>query len=322
MKCTIFGIPQENYNFKKLENVAKGYIASGYDVEMATSGDLENWNKFANIAFIENDIPDSLDLSLFEKVVVWQNWSPSKIIKFALKYPNVKFCLGIKTPVHDATFRETYFNKFGTNDYLRCDSTNELVDLNECVGIKNNIQKLYSNVSYAYLPCTTTSDSRFVVKKDIDIVYFGTISNRPGVLETIKQLESHPRKPVIRAHFVEKGGPIHPEICVQYYRRAKVCLHEQVGPVWGEFAVRFGEASSQGCRVISYMPIYGISEYFIDELVPEHDYATNIQQAVEKSIFWCDDNNFVESKRSIMRKNSASEKDFIDRINKAFKLLD
>jgi hypothetical protein len=122
----------------------------------------------------------------------------------------------------------------------------------------------------------------------------------------------------IGIHFVENGGPIHPEVCVQYYRRAKVCIHEQVGPMWGEYAVRFGEATAQGCRVVSYAKDFTISDHFKDKLVPEHDLARNLEEAVFKIKEWVGDRR---EDRQRMRRNAPSHLDAYKRIVAAFESL-
>lgn len=322
MQAVIFGIPQENYNFKKLEGIAQALDSKKYDTLVTTGDKLKFWQKPADLAFIESNVPENFNFNLFNKVVIWQNWSPSRIEKYANRFPNVKFCLGGKSITHDKIFREDYYKRFQTYEYLRYDETQEVIDLFECSYLHNNIQKLSNNLSYAYLPCTTASDPRFRAEKDIDVVYFGTVSNRPNIVVALKSIQSLNPNIKISAHFVEKGGPIHPEICIQQYRRAKVCLHEQVGPMWGEFAVRFGEATAQGCRVISYSPSFTISNHFNDELIPEHDYAENMKDLIERITFWLQDNDNIRKKRDGMRKNTPTHIDFVNRFENAFKLLD
>jgi hypothetical protein len=319
MKAVIFGIPQENYNFKKLQNVMCGFEALGYDVQFVTPEKLLSWNSNADIAFIESDVPNGVNLNLFKKVVIWQNWSLSKAYDLAKKFPDVEFCLGQKSIVHSRAFRERYTRSFGTNIYQEYKETNEIIDISEFSNIDSPMHKVSNNLVCLFLPCTTASDARFAVEKDIDVVYFGTIANRPGVLRVLQELSKLPQQLRISAHFVEKGGPIHPEICVQQYRRARVCIHEHIAPAWGEYAVRFGESSSQGCRLISYTPLFGISDFFDDALVPEHDYANDVPAMIDRILQWLPDNNINTQKRNIMRKNSPSGVDFVNRMMSSFR---
>lgn len=322
MKAIIFGIPQENYNFKKIEGIAQAFESTGHDTYVTTGDKLRSWKDPCDIAFIESDVPEDFNFSTFKKVVIWQNWSISRISKISRRHPDVKFCLGAKTSVHDKTFRNYYYNTFKTYEYQRYDETHEVIDLQECEILHSNVQKLSSNLSYAFLPLTAASDPRFNVEKDIDVVYFGTASNRPNIINALRNLQTSHPKISISAHFVEKGGPIHPEICVQKYRRAKVCLHEQVGPMWGEFAVRFGEATAQGCRVISYMPFFGISDYFSDSLIPEHDYARNMKDLIDRATYWLEDRDDVKKKRLVMREKTSTHIDFVNRIDDAFREIE
>lgn len=316
MKAVIFGIDQSNYNFKKLEGIAYALERMDYVVKVVNSNRLPYWREPSDLAFIESDVPENFDMNIFKRVVIWQNWSPSKLLKIASRFPNVKFCLGTRSPIHDKKFRSMFVDKFQTNEYQRYDETNEVIDLSDCEMLDSPVQKLSENVVCAFLPFCTASDPRFEVEKDIDVVYFGTAANRPGVVELLNSLPNHLK---LAVHFVEQGGPIHPETCISMYRRAKVCLHEQVGPMWGEFAVRFGEASAQGCRIISYARSgFTISEFFRDELVPEHDVATDLKNAVDKVLLWCNDLTEI---RKNMRKNSPTHVDFVKRVEAAFQMI-
>jgi len=316
LRAVIFGIDQENANFKKLEGFTHALeVEERAVVSCVNSSKLPSWNERAEIAFIESNIDERVNLGLFNKVVVWQNWSPSRIVSLAKRFPNTEFCLAVKSPIHDSLFRESFKKRFGTNEYLRWDETAEVIDLNDCEQLHSNTQKLSDNSCYAFVSCALASDPRFEVEKNIDVVYFGTGINRPGVIEVANAL---PRDMKIGIHFVENGGPIHPEVCVQYYRRAKVCIHEQVGPMWGEYAVRFGEATAQGCRVVSYAKDFTISDYFKDDLVPEHDLARNLEDAVSKIGEWMGDRR---EDRARMRKTSPTHVDAYRRISCAFKLL-
>ena len=309
MKAAIFGIGPDNYNFRKLEGIARGFEDLGYEkVSMHSPQSLLDSSVEADVAFIESSVPDSVDLSRFRKVIVWQNWSPSRIVDLSRKHENVDFVLGSKSIVHVPEFRERYRKKFQTSEYQRCDETNELIELDDCEILTGPSQVISERVRHAYAPCSVASDPRYSVTKDLDVVYFGTGANRPGVIEVLRSLPSSLK---IAAHFVENSGPIHPEICVSLYRRAKVCLHEQVSPVWGEFAVRFGEATAQGCRVVSLCKDFNISDISNDTLIPEHTAATTVDEAVLEVKKWLEPR---EIERERMRKSSPRNADLLRRI--------
>lgn len=309
MKAAIFGIGPDNYNFRKLEGIARGFDDLGYEsVSMHSPLSLLDNSVTADVAFIESMIPEYANLARFQKVVVWQNWSPSRIVELSKKYKNVEFVLGSKSIIHVPEFRERYRKKFRTSEYQRCDETRELIDLDDCENLNSSSQLLCERVKYAYAPCSVASDSRYTVEKDLDVVYFGTGANRPGVIDILNSL---PPTLKIAAHFVESSGPIHPEVCVSLYRRAKVCLHEQVSPVWGEFAVRFGEATAQGCRIISLCKDFSISDIVDDSLIPEHTAVANTDEAIFEIKNWLEPR---EIDRERMRKSSPRNVDLLRRI--------
>jgi len=309
MKAVIVGIGPDNYNFRKLENLAVGFEEIGYDsVCVSTTSLLHDPNVSADIALIESDVPLSTDLSRFKKVVIWQNWSPSRIFELSKKNPKVDFILASKSAVHVPEFRSRYKNKFLTSVYQKCDETGEIVDLNEYENVSSPKEKLSNNVTHVYAPLTTSSDPRYLMEKDIDVVYFGTGANRPGVVEMLNSLPKNLR---VAAHFVEKSGPIHPETCVSLYRRSKVCLHEQVSPVWGEFAVRFGEATAQGCRIVSLAREFNISDIVRDPLVPEHSSSLSVEEAVSEILEWTKPK---KEEREHMRKSTARGSDLLNRL--------
>lgn len=304
----ITGIGPDNYNFRKLENIAAGFELLGFEKIEILSNTEKLSGMSSDVALVESDIPISADLSGFKKVVVWQNWNPSRLLEFSSRAPDTHFVLAAKSAVHVAEFRERYRKTFDTDEYQRCDETRELIDLKEYKGINKPVQRITSNMTYAYAPLSTASDPRYAVAKDIDVVYFGTGANRPGVVEILRSLPPDLR---IAAHFIENSGPVHPEVCVSLYRRAKVCLHEQVSPVWGEFAVRFGEASAQGCRIVSLAKEFSISDIVKDSLVPEHSSALSIEEAVVEILEWTKPK---KEEREHMRKSTARGSDLLNRL--------
>lgn len=306
--AVIAGIGPDNYNFRKLENIAAGFNSLGFEKTEILSNTEKLSGMSADVAFVESDLQISTDLSGFRKVIVWQNWNPSRLLGFSSRAPDTQFVLAAKSAVHVAEFRERYRKTFGTDEYQRCDETRELIDLKEYKGINKPVQRITSNMTYAYAPLSTASDPRYSVAKDIDVVYFGTGANRPGVVEILRSLPPDLR---IAAHFIENSGPVHPEVCVSLYRRAKVCLHEQVSPVWGEFAVRLGEATAQGCRVVSLSRQLSISDIVKDELVPEHSNALTIEEALEEIREWTKPK---EEERHSMRKSTPHGSNFIHRV--------
>ena len=306
--AVIAGIGPDNYNFRKLENIAAGFESLGFEKTEILSDTEKLTGMSADVALVESDIPVSADLSGFKKVVVWQNWNPSRLLEFSSRAPDTHFVLAAKSAVHVAEFRERYRKTFNTDEYQRCDETRELIDLKEYESINEPVHRITSNMTYAYAPLSTASDPRYAVAKDIDVVYFGTGANRPGVVEILRSLPSNLR---IAAHFIENSGPIHPEVCVSLYRRAKVCLHEQVSPVWGEFAVRLGEATAQGCRVVSLSRQFSISDIVKDELVPEHSNARTIEEALEEIREWTKPK---EEERHSMRKSTPRGSNFLQRV--------
>lgn len=306
MKAAIFGIGHDNYNFRKLEGTAKGFEELGYlTVSMHRPQSLQNYEIDADVAFIESDIPDDSRLSRFRTVIVWQNWNPSRIMSYAKTNPDTNFVLASKSIVHVPEFRKKYKERFGTSEYQRCHETREVINLDEFDGIDSQSQRISRNVTHVYAPLTVASDPRYEMEKDIDVVYFGTGANRPGVIEVLNSLPKNLRFAV---NFIENSGPIHPEICIGFYRRAKVCLHEQISPVWGEFAVRFGEASAQGCRIVSLAKDFEISSMMEGPLTPPHESARTIAESVSKTLEWLQEK---KEERAEMRQNTLRHSDLI-----------
>ena len=276
-------------------------------------GFIKAFSKIAQVEYIEPNLRDNIinsgpcdilfgesadwfhvDYTDIKNVFMWCTIDPYKFLEISEKYRNTNFFICSKSVIHIDSISNEYIEKYNTPIYMR--GGFEEIDLlkfnkfiSECETIDRNIYRFKENLHYMYLPCSlSSSDVISHNKKDIDITYFGTRENRPGVTDIINQMSSLGYN-VIYNH---TGIYISPDECIEYYKRSIITLHEQVGPVYLEFPVRFGEASYCGSTIFSLGMLEKLAEFAqLNDNVPPFKSFNNKKELIKEAIKYIDDYN-------------------------------
>jgi hypothetical protein len=251
--------------------------------KLKITGFLKGFSGISDPLFLSPPLKDQIDSQIFYEVIfgesgdwleieysnignvfIWAVMDPVKIWDIAKKYPNTNFYICSKSLLHDSGVCEEYIQKYNTTSYM--DYGVEGVDLEKfrkiiekSKKIEEDLYEIDRNFFYLYLPCCLVSreENRKSYIKDVDVTYFGTRSNRPGVTRILDSMKDRGYTVVHN----EEGGYISPEECIEYYKRSIITIHEQVGPVYLEFPVRFGEASYFGSRIFSLDRMRSLQSY-------------------------------------------------------------
>lgn len=261
----VIGIGKENYNYKKIKGFIDGFNLLGYKTFHYRQLNREVLKKHEkiNILFAETDFLEG-KFENVENFVLWTNTKFSTVIKFAENNKHVKIIFSPKSFMFNEEVNEKYNQLFFTSDYQMVDHEGQNLEIiSEIAAKKQKIDtcsyKVFDNLIFSYMPCTKSEiiDPNTLKESKYKFSYFGTGYNRPRILEIVKFLKTnHPS--LINAHFVEHGGPIEPEACISFYKESEYVLHEQINPVILEYAVRIGEASAAGAKIILIedLPLY------------------------------------------------------------------
>lgn len=219
---------------------------------------------------------------------MWFVIDPNIISTISKKYPDTNFYMCSKSLIHDIETSNEYIEKYGTSSYMKHGI--EGVDIKEFVEIigrsekiSNGLYRITRNFFYLYLPCSLVSGNLRLEDqdKDIDVTYFGTRNNRPGVSQVLSWMESKGYKVV----YNQPDNYISPEECVEYYKRSIVTIHEQVGPVYLEFPVRFGEASYYGSKIFSLDRMENLEKYAkCDPNIPTFKSFKNTEDLIDSAV--------------------------------------
>lgn len=261
----VIGIGKENYNYKKIKGFIDAFKNLNYEVFHYTylNHDILKKHQKIDILFAETEYLQSK----FENVknfILWTNTKLHQVINFAKNNKQLNMIFTPKSFMFDSKINEAYVEIFSTSEYQMVDHEGQDLDsIVELIEKKEKINdftyKILDNLIFSYMPCSKSDliDLDTIKESKYKFSYFGTGSNRPRVLETINFLNQKiPGQ--IKFHFVENGGPIDPEQCISFYKESEYVLHEQVNPVILEYAVRVGEASAAGAKIILFetLPLY------------------------------------------------------------------
>lgn len=243
---------------------------------------------FYDVIFGESGDWLEIDYTNIRNAFIWCVMDPDILDEISKKYLNTNFYICSKSLIHDIDVSNEYMEKYGTSSYMK--NGIEGVDIKKFVEIIGNSKKiedgLYqigSNFFYLYLPCSLAVEdlNRWDQNKDIDITYFGTRSNRPGVSSVLNEMEAKGYKVV----YNQPDNYISPEQCVEYYKRSIITIHEQVGPVYLEFPVRFGEASYYGSKIFSLDRMEKLEKYAkSDSNIPSFKSFKNTETLIDSAV--------------------------------------
>lgn len=258
--AVVLGADKTNYNYKKIEGVFQALIELGFDTHHytpETSKDGLISHKNIDVVFAEMNVA-GLPLHNVKKLIIWCNINLLEAIGLAAANPGTRIIVAPKSYMLSSALNKEYAKKFGTYDYQKIDYEGQDLDIFEKIirtasrPIDSTTYQISDNLFYVYGPCSlamTQNVETTLPVAEYKFAYFGTGSNRPGVVEALQYIESK-RLAKTAVHFAE-GGPIHPDTCIDLYKKSQYVLHEQVMPVVLEHPVRLGEASSCGCEVLS-----------------------------------------------------------------------
>lgn len=272
----VIGIGKENYNYKKIKGFIDGFNLLGYNTFHYRHLNQEVLKQHTKIdlLFAETEFLDGT-FDNVEKFILWTNTKLQAVIDFAKCNKHIDIIFSPKSFMFNEEVNEKYQELFSTYEYQMVDHEGQDLEIiSELVKRKEKINEfsyqLLDNLILSYMPCTKseTIDSNTLKESKYRFSYFGTGGNRPKILHAVKELcVKFPE--LIKIHFVEQGGPIDPETCVSFYKESDYVLHEQVNPVILEYAVRVGEASAAGAKVILFedLPLY--EKVFSLKKIPE-----------------------------------------------------
>jgi len=261
----IIGIGKENYNYKKIKGFVDAFGKLGYEVFHYThlNHNILNKHSSIDILFAETEYLEGR-FSNVKNFILWTNTKLYQVINFAKNNDHLKMIFAPKSFMFDRDVNEMYVETFSTTGYQMVDHEGQDLDsVLELIDKKQKINeftyKILDNLIFSYMPCSKSDliEVETIKEAKYKFSYFGTGYNRPQILAAFNFLNQKiPNQ--IKYHFVENGGPIDPEQCISFYRESGYVLHEQVNPVILGYAVRIGEASAAGAKMILFetLPLY------------------------------------------------------------------
>jgi len=302
----VIGIDKNNYNYKKIEGFINGFKKLNYEVFHYTYLNKSILNKHSNIdlLFAETEYLDGV----FENVqnfILWANTKILDVLNFAKSNTHLKMIFTPKSFMFDTILNEKYIELFSTTNYQMIDHEGQDLDLiSELISTKEKVNettyKVLDNLFFSYMPCSKSElvDPSLIKESKYKFSYFGTGYNRPQIMKAFDFLNQKMRDK-IKFHYVEHGGPIHPNDCLSFYRESEYVLHEQVNPVILEYPVRLGEASASGAKIILFEPLPLYETVKSLEKIPELIKYNSVESFIKE----------VESipNRSIEERKSAAE---------------
>ncbi len=278
--------------------------------KLKMEGFIKAFSKIGHVEYVEPNLRDNIinrgpcdilfgesadwfhvDYTNIKNVFMWCIIDPYKFLEISEKYTNTNFFICSKSVIHIDSVSKEYIKRYDTPIYM--EGTFEEIDLlkfsefiGECELMDENLYKFKENLYYMYLPCSLSSSHiANHEKRDIDITYFGTRENRPGVTDIINQMSSLGYK----VTYNHTGIYIGPDECIEYYKRSLITLHEQVGPVHLEFPVRFGEASYCGSTIFSLGMMGKLAEFAqSNDNVPAFRSFNNKEELIKEAICYID----------------------------------
>jgi hypothetical protein len=272
----VIGIGKENYNYKKIEGFINGFTLLKYEVYhyRFLNQEILSKHKSIDILFSESDYLEGT-FNNVKNVILWTNAKLTEVVNFAKRNSNINIIFSPKSFMLDEEINEKYYEKFSTYDYQMVGFEGQSLDMiSDIIKTKKKLDDfsyvLLDNLIFSFTPCAKSEsvDPESIKDSKYRISYFGTGYNRPKIMQIYNFLqEKVPNQ--IKIYFVENGGPINPETCISFYKESDYVLHEQVNPVILEYAVRVGEASAAGAKVILFedLPLY--EKVFSLKKIPE-----------------------------------------------------
>jgi len=268
----VVGIGKENYNYKKIEGFINGFSKLEYQVSHLRFIDEAQIAKLGEIEILfseDGNLPEHT--KRIKTLILWSNYDVNKIIEYALKNKETNIILAPKSFMIDQEVNERYSESYGTAMYQTIGFEGQNIDnileiFNSKKKLNQTSVKILDNLILTYIPCSLSESVQLseIKESKYKFSYFGTGSNRPNILEIVKNLPGQ-----VNFHFVEQGGPIDPMECIKMYKETDYVLHEQTNPVILEYPVRVGEASASGCKIIliETLPLY--EKILKTEKIPE-----------------------------------------------------
>jgi hypothetical protein len=173
------------------------------------------------------------------------------------------------------------------------------------------IFKIDENLVYTFVPCSL-SQTAGPLDAEFDVCYFGTTDNRPKVAALLAELSSRGYR--VKSTF--DSGFIHPETCIELYRRSVCNVTQQVHPVLLEHPVRLGESTACGCKTFVLDPVM-MSSYG-DPLVPEFIVPRSFKD-IENYI---KSNTSTDARQKIVENFTSTYDNAVDRILKAISVME
>lgn len=286
-RAAVMGVGKTNYNYKKIEGFIKAFQKKGYDVVHASrippSKELANLGPI-DVAFSEYGV-EFEDYSNIKTFISWANYPIESMIALANKHPSTKFILAPKSLMHNVELVNEYQNRFG-KDYqvthaLEGQDIGVLIEKLKALSKPSYLDprigryRLLDNLSYVYAPCCLSEKiaPELLKPNKFKFAYFGTIGNRPRVLEALRFLDS--KGVPLCVNFVE-NGVVSPEDCMEIYKETEYVLHEQIQPVILEHPVRLGEATAHGCKIVAIEDI-NLQEH-ATKFVPDYMKFTSVDE--------------------------------------------
>lgn len=303
MKTCVIGIDKTNHNYRKVYGFIDAFSKFG---EVFHQVDEENWNVNGYDLYFGEMKNFNCQYPKHKTVIIWSNISVLKIIEITKNNKDTNFIWAVKSPIHIEKITNKYIETFGDMYQVTPPEGQDLKAflnvLSNSFKIDDNTYKISDNLIYTFLPCSLSQYVEDNIVEDenslYDICYFGTTHNRNEVLQVLNFFERNNRKTITNY----KIGHTNPEDVLQYYKKSKICIHQQVHPVILEIPVRLGEAMSYGCKYVSIEKI-ALNESIQQSPLFEHYYSTSsIKEAIETIEKLLNNSNTVKDKQEITKK--------------------
>lgn len=284
MNTMVLGIGRSNHNYKKIIGFVNS-LSKIHNVIHVDDGNKDTMNQTIydeKIKFVFGETLQicNIDFTNVDMCFFWGDEKIDSFVELTQKFPNTKFIYGHKSLL----YIDKLFSKFiQTYSYGNLDSnltTKEYLVYYNYIKNSEKIDefgtyKVSNNLLLMYVPCCHSEIGKLEEIK-YDVCYFGTIHNRPKVLNTLNILNNMGYS--IKSNLID--GHIDPEDCIKYYSESICTLHEQVWPVDLEFPVRMGECSANGCKLFNFDNL----KHFENEIpyfIPQYETITDIDTIVK-----------------------------------------
>jgi hypothetical protein len=257
MKILLVGINKTNINYKKVEGFYNAFSKIGIvewvqDIFSCKGTGYDLCFGEININDILSNIESYKNLKI-KTQIFWSSFCLQKIIFLANLIQESNFFCYYKSNVLNKDILTQYKSKYGESyQFSGCEGLN----VNDFIKLESS--KILKNLTIGYLPCCLSEKgNEFCNEKIYDICYFGTILNRPRIAKILNHLSN--KYNVISTAW-DKNIKVSPNECIEYYKKTKLTISEQISPVVLEYPVRMGECSANGCKF-----------FLLEEVALKHD---------------------------------------------------